>query len=429
MEPRNFLFTSIDALIGDTAWHIQKEGHNTKYYIENPLEKEVADGFVQKTEDWEAEISWADVVIFDDVLGQGKKAQKLRKEGINVIGGTKYTDQLEDNRAFGQEEMKKHGIPIIPYQEFTSFKKAIKYVQEKPGRYVLKPSGEAQNIKGSLFVGEEEDGRDLLQVLDDYGKAWSKKIPVFQLQKRVIGVEVAVGAFFNSREFIYPINVNFEHKKFFPGDLGPSTGEMGTAMFWSQPNKIFNKTLKKIEDTLAREKYTGYIDINCIVNNNGIYPLEFTARFGYPTISIQEEGMITPIGEFLYSLSRGEKPKLKVRKGFQVGVRVVVPPFPFTDKETFEVKSKDSVIFFKKPTGGVHIEDVKQVKGDWLVTGTAGVVLIVCGIGQTMKQAQNQAYNRIKNIIIPHMYYRTDIGNRWFEDSDKLNTWGYLREA
>jgi len=27
------------------------------------------------------------------------------------------------------------------------------------------------------------------------------------------------------------------------------------------------------------------------------------------------------------------------------------------------------------------------------------------------------------------MYYRTDIGDRWFDDGDKLNTWGYLREV
>ncbi len=428
MEPKNFLFVSIDALIGDIAWQIKKEGHNVKYYIEHPEEKEVADGFVPKTDNWETEIEWADTIIFDDVLGQGEKADKLRKEGNNVIGGTGYTDRLEDERAFGQEELKKYGVPIIPYRNFTSFDDAINFVKETPGRYVLKPSGEAQNIKGSLFVGEEEDGRDLIQVLNDYKKAWSQKIPVFQLQKRVIGVEVAVGAFFNGTEFIYPINVNFEHKKLFPGDLGPSTGEMGTTMFWSEPNRIFNRTLKKLENKLSEEGYVGYIDINCIVNSNGIYPLEFTARFGYPTISIQHEGMITPIGEFLHELSKGGKPNLKVRRGFQIGVRVVVPPFPFTDKETFEVKSKDSVVFFKKPTEGVHIEDVKLVNDEWLVTGKAGVVLIVCGTGQTMKQARNQVYNRIKNIIIPHMYYRTDIGTRWFEDSDKLNTWGYLRE-
>ena len=53
------------------------------------------------------------------------------------------------------------------------------------------------------------------------------------------------------------------------------------------------------------ERYVGYIDVNCIVNSNGIYPLEFTARFGYPTISIQQEGMLTPIGELLVQAGRG----------------------------------------------------------------------------------------------------------------------------
>ncbi|MBM3200705.1 hypothetical protein FJZ53_07230 [Candidatus Woesearchaeota archaeon] len=202
-----------------------------------------------------------------------------------------------------------------------------------------------------------------------------------------------------------------------------------TTMFWSEPNKIFNQTLKKIEPKLAEEGYVGYIDLNCIVNNHGIHPLEFTSRFGYPTISIQQESMLNPIGEFLYDLAKGEKAKLRVKSGFHLGIRIVVPPFPFRDKETFRVKSKDSVIIFKKGLEGTHIEDVKIVNGEWVVTGTSGVVLIVCGTGQTMKQAQAQAYNRIKNIIIPHMYYRTDIGDRWFEDSDKLNTWGYLREV
>ena len=183
-----------------------------------------------------------------------------------------------------------------------------------------------------------------------------------------------------------------------------------------------------MESKLAEQGYVGYIDINCIVNNNGIYPLEWTSRFGYPTISIQQESMITPIGEFLYELAKGETPKLKVKTGFHMCIRIVVPPFPFKDKETFEVKSKDSVVFFKKPTEGIHIEDIKLINGEWLITGTAGVALIVCGTGATMKQTQNQVYTRVKNIIIPHMYYRDDIGERWYEDSDKLHSWGYLRE-
>lgn len=433
MESKNFLFVSWDGLIGDLAWQIIKEGHNAKYYIKSKADKEVADGFVPKVDEWEPEVAWADVIIFDDVLGQGTVAQKLRAQGKKVVGGTPYTDRLEDDRSFGQEEFKRHDVPIIPYQEFTSFDDAIAFVQQNPGRYVIKPSGKAQNIKGLLFVGEEEDGRDVIQVLRDYQQAWAKKIPVFQLQKRIAGVEIAVGAFFNGREFIYPVNINFENKKLFPGDLGPSTGEMGTFMFWAGPNRLFNATLKKFEATLAQEGFVGYIDVNCIVNGYGIYPLEWTARFGYPTIYIQHEGMLSPIGEFMHALANGEPYKLRVKSGFQVGARIVMPPFPFNDNETFEVKSKDTVIYFKNSyrdhPEGVHIEDVKLVNGEWVVTGETGTVIVVCGTGATMKQAQSQMYSRIKNINIPHMYYRTDIGDRWFEDSDRLHNWGYLREV
>lgn len=778
MDSKKFLFVSLEGLITDIAWQVIKEGHEAKYFIEEKSEQEVGDGFVPKTDNWEKEVEWADVIVFDDVLGQGAKAQKLREQGKLVVGGTAYSDKLEDDRSFGQEELKRHGVSIIPFQDFTSFDEAIAFVQGNPGRYVIKPSGEAQNVKQFLFVGEEEDGKDVLQMLEAYKKAWSKKIKVFQLQKRVSGVEVAVGAFFNGSDFMYPINVNFEHKKLFPGNIGPSTGEMGcydektevltdngwkvfknvkkednictlnpktheieyhkptkqviythhkqmveiknqtldmlvtldhnmyvcpqtparkgkdeytfikakdleyqckikrtgtwngkeekefllpevawaqggnggkrkkegrkipmslwleflgiwiaegsvtktkisiaqkagkkakviekmlarlpydwkrvasefytydkqlaeylkefgkageksvpeyvknaseediklflkwfclgdgtmmkngyrifytvskqladdiqelllkigrvgvvkerkgrgktwivdhytegkrtqyeihervkkgdswidkrdtkivpyagkvycltvqnhimyvrrngkpcwcgnTTMFWSGPNRIFNQTLKKLEETLRRERYVGYIDINCIVNAQGIYPLEFTARFGYPTISIQQEGIQTPMGEFLYGMAEGSMKTFKTKNGFQIGVRLVVPPFPFKDTKTFEVNSKEAVIIFKKLNGngkgkeGVHIEDVKLVEGEWLITGNSGVILIIVGTGQSMRQAQRQVYARISNILMPNMYYRKDIGDRWYEDSDRLHTWGYLRE-
>jgi phosphoribosylamine---glycine ligase len=425
-----FLFVSWEGLIGDIAWQVVKEGHEAKLWIQNSEERGIAEGFVPKTDDWRREVDWADVVVFDDVLGMGALAEELRHAGKPVVGGSPYTDRLEDDRAFGQQELKSVGVSIIPHENFTSFDEAVKYVEENPNRYVIKPSGEAQNIKRLLFVGEEDDGRDIIQVLQDYKRAWSDKVKEFQLQRRITGVEVAVGGFFNGKEFVTPVCVNFEHKKLFPGDIGPPTGEMGTSMFWSEPNRLFNATLKKMEAKLAEARYTGYIDINCIVNNYGIYPLEFTSRFGYPCVSIQQEGLLTPMGDLLRELAAGSITRLRARSGFQIGVRIVVPPFPYNDPETLENTSKDSVILFKTPSReGIHIEDVRTADGEWLVTGTSGVVLIVCGSGPTMRQAQRQAYNRVRNIMIPHMYYRDDIGERWYEDSDRLHAWGYLREA
>ena len=99
----------------------------------------------------------------------------LRKAGKPVVGGSPYTDKLEDDRAFGQQELKAAGVSIIPQENFTSFDDAIAYVRRNPNRYVIKPSGEAQNYKRLLFVGEEEDGRDVVQVLEDYKRAWSEE--------------------------------------------------------------------------------------------------------------------------------------------------------------------------------------------------------------------------------------------------------------
>ena len=428
--PRKFLFVSIDALISDIAWLVAKEGCDVRYYIESESERPIGDGFVPKVDDWESHVDWADVIVFDDVLGQGAKAKALRDAGKRVIGGTPYTDRLEDDRSFGQDELKRHGVSIIPFQNFEDFDSAIEYVKAHPSAYVIKPSGEAQNIKRLLFVGQEDDGRDVIHVLESYKAVYSDTVKVFQLQRRMRGVEVAVGAFFNGHDFMMPINVNFEHKLLFPGNIGPSTGEMGTCMYWSGPNKIFTATLAKLRERLAEEQYVGYIDVNCIVNGQGIYPLEFTSRFGYPTISIQADGLNMPLSEFLFGMADGSLKDFKTKRGFQIGVRVVVPPFPFHDPKTFEVNSKDRVIIFKKPNyDGIHIEDVKLVNGEWLITGKTGVVLIVTGQANSVKQAQAQCYQRVKNIMIPNMYYRTDIGDRWFEDHDKLHTWGYLRES
>ena len=61
------------------------------------------------------------------------------------------------------------------------------------------------------------------------------------------------------------------------------------------------------------------------------------------------------------------------------------------------------------------------------MAGFEGYALIVVGTGLTMKEAQKQAYSRVKNVLIPNMYYRVDIGDRWHDEFDKLHSWGYIK--
>ena len=427
--PLKFLFVSLESLSGDLAWTIKKEGHEVKCYIKAKSDADVYAGFVEKVEKWEDFADWADVICFDDVEF-GEAAEKLRKKGKLVIGGSSYTDRLEIDREFGQSELKRHGVNVLPSWNFSSYDDAVAFIRQNPDRYVFKPSGNTPSGgKGLLFIGQEEDGKDLLELLEQNKDVWQKKAPVFILQRYVSGVEVAVGAYFNGKDFIYPINVNFEHKRVFPGDIGPFAGEMGTLSFWSESNALFRATLEKMLPALQGTGYIGYIDINCIVNGRGIYPLEFTSRFGYPTIHMHLEGIMTPAAEWMYRLARGEQFELKTKKGFQIVVRISVPTFfaKSKDRETVEMY-RDLPILFKKPSNldGIHIEDVKIEDGAWRIAGESGVLLAVTGSGATVEEARKQVYSRVQNIMVLNMFYRTDIGGKWAEDSDRLHTWGYL---
>jgi len=221
--------------------------------------------------------------------------------------------------------------------------------------------------------------------------------------------------------------VNFEHKRLFPYELGPSTGEMGTFIYYTKSNPVFERTLLKMKDKLVASKYVGYVDINCIVNARGIWPLEWTCRFGYPTISIQMEGITSEWGVFLSDLAQGKEAQLKTKKGYQVGVVVTIPPWPFEDEKAFKKYSEGATILFRRQNrDGIHIGEVKLEEGDWHIAGNSGYALVVTGSGATMADAIERAYQNVKNVMIPNMFYRTDIGQRWARESDMLLSWGYI---
>jgi phosphoribosylamine--glycine ligase len=430
-RPKKFLFVSDEALNGDLAWQVAREGHRVKMYCRDRADADAFEGFVERVTTWKPWIKWADVIVFDDE-NFGREADRLRKRGRAVVGGSAYTDKLEKDREFGQEEMKKHGINTLPSWQFDDYDEAIAFIKRKRTRYVFKPSGHVgSEAKDLIFIGQYDDASDLLEHLDNNKDVLVKKAKTFLLQKYVSGVEIAVGAFFNGKKFIHPINVNFEHKRLFPGDIGPFTGEMGTLMYWSPPNTLFKQTLGRMAPSLKKAGYVGYVDINCIVNGNGVYPLEFTSRFGYPTIQIQSEGIKMPAATWLYLLAKGVTFELNCKKGFQVGVVILCPLyFGWADRSPRLIKSyKNLAVSFVDPDDlrGVHLGDVKMDRdGVWRIAGISGWLLVITGHGQTVEEARAVAYKRVKNVKVPNMFYRTDIGRGWQVDGDKLQTWGYL---
>ncbi len=72
----------------------------------------------------------------------------------------------------------------------------------------------------------------------------------------------------------------------------------------------------------------------------------------------------------------------------------------------------------------IHFEGVsaKKIRGEnaYYTAGNLGYVLYITGTGKTVQDAREQVYNIINKIIIPKMFYRTDIGLRFIKKDQKL---------
>ena len=134
------------------------------------------------------------------------------------------------------------------------------------------------------------------------------------------------------------------------------------------------------------------------------------------------------MGEFLYRLANHENFGLRTKKGFQIGVVIALTPYIVNSPQEISTYQNISILFHRHNSipRGIHIAETKLIDGKLRVIGVSGYVLIVTGSGQTVKEARKQTYNRVKNIRLQNMFYRDDIGNRWYREKDKLQIWGYL---
>ncbi len=240
----------------------------------------------------------------------------------------------------------------------------------------------------------------------------------FVLMEYVSGIGMGVGAYFDGQDFITPACLDWEHKKFFPGDLGELTGEMGTVATYDRTTAFFSRTLVPMAPLLRAHRYCGYINLNTIVNADGVWPLEFTCRFGYPGFAVLEPLQATPWSMLLRSMTRKSGVRLETRGGFSVGVVMTTRPFPFV--RTFVPEPVGLPIMFEGELSeddrrNIHYGEMGLVDGHLVTAGYHGWTMVVTGTGSSVASAQTKAYHLATKIVAPNVRYRNDIGTKLIE--------------
>lgn len=437
------LFISKESNGGDMALRLALEGNEVKFYL---AEKDLhnLDGLIEKEKNWRAGVNWCDFVVFDDTGMDEHTAYVLRSKkpafgmahspkSFKVHGasfdGHQFAGELEKNRNMSQEVMSELGIgEEIESLSFTSIPDAIKHLKEHKVAHVIKPELHGSGSE-KTYVGHMENNEDAIGWLETLPtRPNGGKVSKIEVEERKQGVEVACSAWFNGKEWIGPVNINFEHKRIYAGDIGFNTGEMGTLMFYDKrpflQNKLFRETLNKMGDWLKQFGYRGQMDINCIVNEDGIWPLEFTPRLGYPSSYIEDELQITKWGELLGAIARGESINNSVSSDWGMGVVLVGEGYPFWDEGHKRMDQMPILGLTEKNIEHLHPYDVRFDGKRMLATGC--YPLTSTAKGSTVKQAQDKIYKQvIPSVYFPSMGYRNDIGDRVPDDLKKLKEWGF----
>lgn len=413
--------------LGSLYLRLIGEGHEVRVSVSEPLAATTMAGLVPRTDDWKAELDWVrqagpDGVILFEAVGFGSLQDDLRSDGFNVIGGSAFGDRLENDRRFALALLTGEHIQAACVREFGDPADAIDDLKRNPRRCVFKRCDSA----GETFVGEFGDGSDIIALLR---LAAPEPTRPFILMDHVEGVETGVGAYFNGERFLTPACVDWEHKHFFAGNMGELTGEMGTVATFVGSERLFEATLQPLEPMFRAAGHVGWVNLNTIVNECGIWPLEFTCRFGYPGFAVLEPLQALPWSELFATIVSRRSESFPVRDGFCVCVVLTTPPMPLSRKEL------DAPIGFPVHVAGVdpahlHLGEVAATEQGLVTAGLYGWTAVVTGTGDTVEEAKAAAYANAALVRTARLRYRLDIGDALIRgDLDRLSRWGWLKSV
>ena len=429
----------------DMAMRAQLAGWDVRWWDRPRADgtpRRAGEGMIEKIKDF-ADIQrkwldWADLIYLPDNVLYTEMLEPYRLKGYPILAPSPAAADLELDRAAGQKAMQDVGIRIMDSKEFHDYDAAIAFVKKNPTYLVSKPSGDAN--KALSYVAS--DPADLVYMLtrwkgrEDLRKA--AKQEGFILQERKYGVEMAVGGWYGPGGWSQWFYENWEYKKLMDGDLGVATGEMGTLSRMTKNSKLAKEVLLPIAPILDKLGYVGYIDNNCIIDDTGPWPMEWTMRDGWPTkhnvtAHVKNEDPI----QWMLDLLNGKDTIEAINGEVCVSALIALPDFPYskiTNKDLcgIPIRGADDMkhIHLSEAMIGVTPTMVgdKVVDLPGLVT-CGDYVMVVTGTGDTITSARSDCYRAVKKIKIPNNpFYRTDIGaGRMVKQLPILHKMGYAK--
>ncbi|AIO24165.1 MULTISPECIES: phosphoribosylamine--glycine ligase [Burkholderia] len=337
----------------------------------------------------------------------------FRARGLKVFGPTREAAQLESSKDFAKAFMKRHGIPTAEYETFSDVAAAHAYIDAKGAPIVVKADGLAagKGVVVAMTLEEAHQAVDMMLSGNKLGDAGARVV----IEEFLDGEEASFIVMVDGKHAL-ALASSQDHKRLLDEDRGPNTGGMGAyspapivtpQMHARVMREIIMPTVRGMEKDGIR--FTGFLYAGLMIDKEGNpRTLEFNCRMGDPETQPIMARLKSDFSKVVEQAIAGTLDTVELDWDRRTALGVVLAAHGYPDAPRkgdringIPAETEQAVTFHAGTT----------LDGDKLTT-SGGRVLCVVGLADSVREAQQHAYDTINQINFEGMQYRRDIGFR-----------------
>jgi phosphoribosylamine--glycine ligase len=342
---------------------------------------------------------------------------EFRAHGMRIFGPTKAAAQLESSKAFSKAFMQRHGIPTAEYQTFTDAAQAHAYVDAKGAPIVVKADGLAagKGVVVAMTAAEAHEAIDFMLLDNKLGVAHNVGGARVVIEEFLQGEEASFIVLCDGKN-VAALATSQDHKRLQDGDQGPNTGGMGAyspapvvtpAVHARAMREVVLPTIRGMEkDGIP---YTGFLYAGLMVDaKGGVKTLEFNCRMGDPETQPILMRLKSDLYDVMMAATSGTLDQLELQwdRRTALGVVMAAAGYPL------DPRKGDAITGLPREAEDAMVFHAGTTQKDGQVVTSGGRVLCVTALADTVKAAQQRAYEVAQGIRFDGAQYRRDIGYR-----------------
>ena len=338
---------------------------------------------------------------------------EFRSNGLSIFGPTAKAAELEGSKLFAKKMMQKYSIPTAKYQSFKNKVEALDYISEETVPCVIKASGLAAG-KGVLICNSvEEANKAIKNMLID--KIFGDAGNLILIEELMEGEEASILVITDGENYIILPSAQ-DHKRVNDGDEGLNTGGMGA---YSPAPIVTDDMMRTIESTIViptinamkqeNTSYSGVLYVGIMITPEGPKVVEYNVRFGDP----EAQAIIPLVGpeflDLLLASAKGDISSITLSENSKSSTCIVLSSagYPGNYKNGMLINGLDGNF-----SSDIVIYHAGTDNQDSMYITNGGRVLSIVGLGDTLEESIEKAYEGVKKIDFEGMHYRKDIGQK-----------------